>query len=571
MQIQSSLMRIQQLPKILANQIAAGEVIERPASVLKECVENSLDAGATYIEIEIENAGMGLIRIIDNGQGIHKDDLQLALSRHATSKIKKVDDLFCISSLGFRGEALASMASVAKLRLLSRAKDATEAWEIRSDGETIGEPLSCVREVGTTLELRDLFYNVPVRRKFLRSEKTELYHIIDLFKKFALSHFSVGFCLKNNQRRLYTFPKAENESQKLARIKKICGLNFVEQTVYIDAPYEPMRLWGWIGRTDVAKRQAEAQYFFINNRMVRDKLIIHAIKSAYQVVQKDLCGLHPSFLLHLELPANRIDVNVHPTKHEVRFIEASLVHDFIEKCVKEALLSTSDMNMENVEPVTTQAPLANIAYSTPSKGRYSQTLSYSAPKKNDLSGSSATAYLSTVTPAVNVIPSVKNEVGGRWRIVAMHEKLYVIDLLMIKDKIFSDFMSSPISHAKRKPLLFPIRCELPNVTYLMPLLSEVGFLGSQSDRCLSITHIPYLINQNIVQACLNSFAQESALNLDRIFTILLEFINEEALYEIPYDWLYDFLKQWISQVPDKGPWVVLDESEVHRQIKEMQF
>ena len=327
--------RIHRLKPLLANQIAAGEVIERPASALKEVIENSIDAGATQIDIDIEQGGSRLIRVRDNGGGIHRDDLPLAVSRHATSKIIQVDDLEKIATLGFRGEALASICSVSRLTL-SSAQDKNGGWQIHVEGINEDPTLQPVAHpIGTTLEIHDLFFNTPARRKFLRSEKTEFDHIDEVVKRIALSSFNVGFTLSHNKRQIRHYHKAVQESERSSRLAALCGSAFVEQALQIETSGAGLHLSGWIGLPTFSRSQADLQYFYVNGRIVRDKLLTHAVRSAYHdVLYHDR---HPAFVLFLELPPEQVDVNVHPTKHEVRFRESRLIYDFIRHGVHDAL------------------------------------------------------------------------------------------------------------------------------------------------------------------------------------------------------------------------------------------
>lgn len=322
------MMRIHQLSPRLSNQIAAGEVIERPASVVKELLENSIDAGATHIDIEVEQAGIKLIRIRDDASGIHKDDLSLALSRHATSKITTVDDLDAISSLGFRGEALASISSVSRLCLMSSQDDSGQGWAVRAEGKDMRAELSPLAHgKGTTVEMRDLFFNMPARRKFLRAEKTEFTHIEETVKRLALSHFDIAFTLRHNQRTVLNLKSASTQLEKERRLAAICGQDFIQHVFAIALDQAGMRLSGWIGDPTFSKNQATDQYFYVNGRMVRDKVVMHAIKLAYQDVLYQ--SRYPVYVLYLEIDPQLVDVNVHPTKHEVRFRESRLVHDLV--------------------------------------------------------------------------------------------------------------------------------------------------------------------------------------------------------------------------------------------------
>lgn len=331
--------RIQKLSSLLANQIAAGEVVERPASVVKELVENCLDAGATQVEIDIEQGGLRLIKVRDNGSGIHQDDLPLALSRHATSKIIHSDDLAQIMTLGFRGEALASIGSVSRLSITSALPKST-GWQVIVEGDTQAEMQPASHPQGTTVEVRDLFFNTPARRKFMKAEKTEFDHIDELIKRIALSSFHVGFTLKHNQKIIRQYFPAPTSANASERLSALCGAAFVEKAMHIEAEGAGMRISGWIADPTFSRSQADLQYFYVNGRMVRDKLVIHAMKQAYHdVLYRDR---YPAYILFLEIAPTQVDVNVHPTKHEVRFREGRVVHDFISRAVHDALSSDHD-------------------------------------------------------------------------------------------------------------------------------------------------------------------------------------------------------------------------------------
>ncbi|MDT8385453.1 MAG: DNA mismatch repair endonuclease MutL [Gammaproteobacteria bacterium] len=328
--------RIHRLSTQLANQIAAGEVVERPSSVVKELIENSLDAGACSIEVEVEQGGTRLIRLRDDGCGIDKDDLALALSRHATSKILSFDDLEGVASLGFRGEALPSICSVSRLELRSRARGNDSGWRLSSDGsDDIGELEPVAHPQGTTIEVRDLFFNTPARRKFLRAEKTEFGHLEKVVKRIALSRFDVAISLSHNQRVVQKWRPATTTAEQLQRVAQVCGQTFAEHTLQIEFQAAGMRLWGWVALPTFSRSQADLQYFFVNGRMVRDKLVTHAIRQSYQDVLYH--GRHPAYVLYLELDPALVDVNVHPTKHEVRFREGRMVHDFLFRSLHQAL------------------------------------------------------------------------------------------------------------------------------------------------------------------------------------------------------------------------------------------
>lgn len=330
-------MPIQLLPPRLANQIAAGEVVERPASVVKELVENSLDAGATKIELDIERGGHKRIKLTDNGCGIARDELELALSRHATSKITDLDDLENIASLGFRGEALASISSVSRLTLTSKPVTQDQAWEAHCEGREMAVTvLPAAHPQGTTIDVVDLFYNTPARRKFLRTEKTEYQHIEDVIKRIALSRPLVTFVLKHNGTVTKRFTKVV-QAQLDKRIAQVCGQRFVANALALEADYNGVQLKAWLGNHNVLRSSTDCQFSFVNGRGMRDKLILHGIRQAYEatwgVVEQ------PSFVFYLDIAPSEVDVNVHPAKHEVRFHQSRLIHDFIVKSVSEALAS----------------------------------------------------------------------------------------------------------------------------------------------------------------------------------------------------------------------------------------
>ena len=322
--------RIHLLSPQLANQIAAGEVVERPASVVKELLENSLDSGADRVELDIEQGGVKLIRLRDNGGGIDRSDLPLALSRHATSKIGALEDLEAVGSLGFRGEALASISSVSRLTLTSRPPEQDSAWAVTAQGrEMAAEVIPAAHPVGTTVEVRDLFFNTPARRKFLKTEKTEFRHLEEVVKRLALSCYRVGFNLRHNGKVIHQLRAAESEAAREQRLAQLLGKAFVAESVALDVQAEAsgLRLWGWMGLPTFSRAQPDQQYFFVNGRVIRDKVVTHAVRQAYQDVLYH--GRHPAYVLYLELDPALVDVNVHPTKHEVRFRESRLVHDFI--------------------------------------------------------------------------------------------------------------------------------------------------------------------------------------------------------------------------------------------------
>jgi len=398
-------MTIQKLPSHLINQIAAGEVIERPASVVKELLENSLDAGATRIDIELEQGGKDLVRIRDNGHGISAEDLSMALRRHATSKIRTLEDLERVTSLGFRGEALPSIASVSRMQISSRSIEETSAWTIQGHADSDVQPVA--HPQGTTIEVRELFYNTPARRKFLKTDKTEFNHIENIVKRIALSRFDVEINFIHQRKPIYNLPVAQTREQQERRLIQLCGSSFVEHVLYVEHESAGLKLSGWIAVPAFSRSQADLQYFFINGRMVRDKLLVHAVKQAYQDV------LHhqrqPAYILYLEIDPVMVDVNAHPAKFEVRFRESRQVHGFISHTLKkmladvrpadqaEALLATEVMQGAGLDTVAEHS--SSVPGDTGSRRAYTHQSSMGLPVMEQ-----ASAYQSFMQSAVREYP-----------------------------------------------------------------------------------------------------------------------------------------------------------------------
>lgn len=344
-------MSIRTLPPQLINQIAAGEVVERPSSVLKELLENSLDAGCTRVRIELVQGGIKRLRVSDDGSGIPDGELQLALSRHATSKVGSLEDLERVTSLGFRGEALPSIASVSRLTLSSRTGDADQGWMVSGDGgEQIQRPCPVAHPAGTTVEVDDLFFNVPARRKFLRSERTEFTHLQRVLHRLALARPDVGFELRHNQKVTDDLPACAQAEGERRRLTAVCGARFVESAVHVSHEGAGLRLQGWLARPVFSRSQPDLQYFYVNGRAIRDKVVTHAVRQAYADVLYH--GRHPAYVLFLELDPAAVDVNVHPGKHEVRFRDRRMVHDFLFHTLKHAIAGLrADVDSEPSTPV----------------------------------------------------------------------------------------------------------------------------------------------------------------------------------------------------------------------------
>lgn len=401
--------RIKQLDMRLANQIAAGEVVERPASVIKELLENSLDAGSTRIDIDIENGGSKLIRIRDNGEGIAADDLPLALSRHATSKIYDLEDLEAVATLGFRGEALASIASVSRLLLSSSDNDSGIGFSVYSEGRDMHTTVQkAAHAQGTTLEVRDLFFNTPARRKFLKTEATEFSHIEETVKRLALAHANVAFNLTHNGKVIHQLRPAEQEAEWRRRLSSLCGPSFLEQATPVNMTIGEFVLRGWIGLPTFSRSQADLQYFYVNGRMVRDRIVTHAVRQAYADVLYQ--SRHPAYVLFFELDAGAVDVNVHPTKHEVRFREQRHVHDFLYRSLhrviaeltpKEQAPAESISILTAIEPVHDTSPRQQTHLALQSFGQNSEQSPAQAPLN--------TAPNFTPSFAENFTPSFQNQ------------------------------------------------------------------------------------------------------------------------------------------------------------------
>ncbi|WP_415899064.1 DNA mismatch repair endonuclease MutL [Neptuniibacter sp. QD48_11] len=402
--------RIQLLSPRLANQIAAGEVVERPASVIKEILENSLDAGADKIDVDVEQGGVKLMRIRDNGFGIEKDDLSLALSRHATSKIKVLEDLEAVGSLGFRGEALASISSVSRLTLTSRQAEQDNAWQVQTEGRDMEAQLEpAAHPQGTTVEVKDLFFNTPARRKFLKTEKTEFRHLDEVVKRLALSRFDVAFQLRHNGKVIHQLRQADSELEQERRVASICGSAFIDNALKADVVAEAsgLRLWGWVGLPTFSRSQADLQYFFVNGRMIRDKVVTHAVRQAYADVLYH--GRHPAYVLYLELDPALVDVNVHPTKHEVRFRESRLVHDFLFRTLHRLI---ADMRPQDQIPEGSAPAVAELqTQQQPVQQNFEQNRMAFRSGVNSSGGNGyvAPAYQPTSTPSG---PQIQEQISG---------------------------------------------------------------------------------------------------------------------------------------------------------------
>lgn len=514
------------MPKInilspqLANQIAAGEVVERPASVLKELVENSLDAGATRVEIEVEQGGSKRLMVRDNGCGIKDADMPLALSRHATSKITDIDDLEAVATLGFRGEALASIASVSRLTLTSNNGE-SQGWRAVSEGRDMNVDVQpAAHPQGTSVEVRDLFFNTPARRKFLRTETTEYNRIDDHAKKLALSHMQVAFSLRHNQRVNLNLLPAETVQEKEKRVADICGRPFMEQALYIDNQSSGIRLWGWIGLPTFSRSQTDLQHFFVNGRSIKDKVVSHAVRQAYQDVLYH--GRHPAYVLFLEIEPKDVDVNVHPTKHEVRFRDGRMIHGFVGGTLKKAL--AEDRPQDHLQPNETASgdmsyaeesipqqssmglPPASYSFGGQSMPPKSGAVNTSMPAYQSLYGTDPVQEPDAVPPLGFAIAQLK----GIYILAENEQGMIVVDMHAAHERITYEQMKTDFDNEGliSQPLLVPeslsvSQREADAVEQNPDVFSRLGFTVERAaSESIVVREIPALLRGTQVEALL---------------------------------------------------------------------
>ncbi len=507
--------RINLLDQKLANQIAAGEVVERPASIVKELIENSLDARANKITVEVEQGGVKLIRIQDDGSGILKQDLALALHRHATSKIKKIGDLENINSLGFRGEALASISSVSRVSLLSKAREGEydAGWQIDVEGNVAHKSLVPVSHAeGTTIEVRDLFFNTPARRKFLKKERTEFSKIDEIIKRLALSRFDVHVSLRHNQKIIYNLLPAKSNSEKQRRVGLLCGSKFVENSILIDMERAGLKLWGWVGLATFSRSQGDLQYFYVNGRSVKDKLVTHAVKQAYRDVL--FHGRHPAYVLFLELDPSLVDVNVHPTKHEVRFRDSRFVHDFLFSSLYKSLSEVTPVDQLETSKELNQL---NSTFDLPQKmnenneGGFNQgALSLVDGKRNFLESSDKSDDFSIAENQRTDVPPLGYAIAqlhGVFILAQNDQGLVIVDTHAAHERITYERMKRALADdgLKTQTLLVPISIALShtevdyaedNKTALLKLGLEIERV---SDEALVVRKVPALLRDSDIE------------------------------------------------------------------------
>jgi DNA mismatch repair protein MutL len=511
---------IQVLPSQLIDQIAAGEVVERPASVVKELVENSLDAGAHSIGVEIAGGGSRLIRVTDNGVGIAADELQLALSRHATSKISSLDDLERLATLGFRGEALPSIGSVARMRITSRVAGAEHGWSVACEGGEIDEPKPAPHAFGTTIEVHDLFYNTPARRKFQRSEKTEAGHVEATLRHLALARFDVQFDFTNNERAAWKLALAQERAAQEARIEALCGTEFLASARYVSRSIEGLRLWGWLAAPAFSRSQADMQYTFVNGRVVRDKLLRHAVRLGYQDVLFQ--ARHPAFVLFLELDPRRVDANAHPAKLEIRFRDSSLVHDFVYRTVETALASTLSSGERDAPPPVLGAAFAasaRLALQAPSQAGLALPLSEVRERASLYHRLHArTAAPDAADGEVPPLGFALAQLAGVYVLAANRDGLIVVDMHAAHERITYERLKRDLeTHTlKSQALLVPVSVavgatEADLVEECAAELESLGFLlVRRGPTTISVAAIPLALEGSDVEPLLRDLLSDLA-------------------------------------------------------------
>jgi DNA mismatch repair protein MutL len=527
---------IRVLPDVLISQIAAGEVVERPAAALKEILENSLDAGATDIQIELEQGGIKRIRVSDNGSGIARDQLALALTRHATSKIASLADLEQVASLGFRGEALASIAAIARVQLTSRSAEADHAWRVQVEGGHLDAPAPAARATGTTIEIQDLFFNTPARRKFLKTEGTEYAHCAETVRRLALANPGTAFTLTHNGR-VQLRLNAESAS---TRVRQVMGEAFEHNTIAVDAAAGTLRVSGWVIRPSAATASRDSQHVFVNGRYVRDKLIVHALKEAYRDVLHH--QLNPAYCLFISLPPEGVDVNVHPAKTEIRFRDSRGVHQFLFHAV-ERLLSAP------VEAVATDALGGRAATPPPhSYGTLQQTrmplqvneaMAYYAPlgqypegHKGSAVGSQESGGL--VAPGERSLPDGIDAPPLGYAIAQLHgvyvlaqnaQGLVLVDMHAAHERVVYEKLKTSLDarDVPAQALLIPVALtvdarDLAEIAPHLDKLREIGFvLSITSPTSVAVRSVPWLLKQadpvELVRAVLHEVAEFGVLRL----------------------------------------------------------
>jgi DNA mismatch repair protein MutL len=536
---------IRTLPSQLIDQIAAGEVVERPASVVKELVENSLDAGARAIAVDIEGGGAVLIRVADDGVGIAPEELALALSRHATSKIATLDDLESLTSMGFRGEALPSIGSVARLTVTSRTRGAEHAWQIACNGGDLAAPRPAARPSGTTVEVRDLFFNTPARRKFQRSEKTELAHVDTVLRSLALARFDVEFRLTSNGRKVFDLPAAADRAAQEARVAEVCGAEFMEHARWFSRAIEGVTVSGWLAAPAFSRSQADLQFTFVNGRYVRDKLLRHAARLGYQDVLFQ--ARQPAYVLYVVLDPRRVDVNAHPAKLEIRFRDSRLVHDFVFRSVETALAATlgDASDPAAVAPVhgaqlaATAAPGYGGARQ-PSLGLGAPSVREYVPLFRRLHERAASAAPVIADAAVPPLGLAVAQIGGIYVLAENAAGLIIVDMHAAHERISYERLKRAVAERRvhSQPLLVPIALEVTTqeadlVEELGTELAAVGLtVVRRGPSAVAVTAVPALLEGAAIEPLVRDLLSDLALGLgvERIEAVTNELLATIACH-----------------------------------------
>ena len=516
---------IRLLPDQLINQIAAGEVIERPAAALKELLENSLDAGATDITVQLEGGGIKLLRVRDNGRGIAKDELKLALMRHATSKIASLDDLQKVASMGFRGEALASMAAVAQLNLISRTEQDAHGWKVEAIDGRLSEPVPANHAQGTTVEIRELYFNTPARRKFLKSEATEFAWCEEAFKRMALSRPDVAFSLQHNGRTIWQLPSLQGEQAAMKRVAALLGDEFGQAAVQVSRNASNLSLQGMAALPAYSRASRDAQYFFVNGRFVRDKVASHALRQAYQDILHH--QRHPAFVLFLELPPEQVDVNVHPAKSEVRFRESQGIHQFIFHTLQQALAvpaSGQDVLASASQQTATFMPAQqNIRLNVSQSGSaYKVWEAFSGREGNETGNTKPSSDLSFATLHFSqneVIPPLGfalAQLSGVYILAQNVQGLIVVDMHAAHERIVYEKLKASLDAEQiaTQPLLIPVsffadKLEVATVEAEQDALKKLGFdIAPLSTTTLAVRAMPVMLKQSEAEAAAHDVIDE---------------------------------------------------------------
>lgn len=531
--------RIQQLPAAVANQIAAGEVIERPASVVKELLENALDSGADTIHVDIGFGGLNQVKVSDNGVGILAADLPLAIAAHATSKIRQLNDLYSISSMGFRGEALASISSVSKLSLSSKPVTQAHAMMLHIEGGGEHTIKPCARAQGTTVDVVDLFFNAPVRKKFLKTARSEYQAIEMVVKRFALSAPELTITLKHNSKEIFHLPAAICEKTKLLRIKKLLGKQFIENAIYLDIAQGGLHLQGWISGQSYQRSQNDKQWIYLNQRMVKDKLINHAVKQGYEDLLHP--GRYPACLLYLTVAAADVDVNVHPTKHEVRFQQPRLVHDFISSHISNALVTDKHLA---VPTITVHQPLRSLEVRE--------------------------AFIKNPLPA---IPHFEKSMTHNWLILNSHFGVvflqdipYLVDIVRAQQQWLLSLIEQQTFPLASRPLLVPVSYSINKIDgqlieqhkdQLAQLGINIDWVGESS---IVVRTIPLLFPQLDIKKLLHNLTNKpdtALLNL----VVSCQSFDAHQLNQDDKTMLADYLSQQIRKSDMLLPWCLRFDTE----------